>query len=280
MNDKENIIPFSEDYWRQEGGQKWVESIDDTESTLHAFNEELLEHAEISIGETVLDVGCGGGLSSIEIAKRVGQGGRVVGIDISPDVLAIAGERGKHIPNLEFTEGDAASQPLPPDSFNLIFSRFGVMFFSQPANAFNNLRQALKADGRMVFLCWRTLEENPWMMEPAQAAFTVIPREGPPPDPDAPGPFSLGSRGRVEELLGGAGFQALDIQAVDAGMSIGPLDDAVEFFMKMGPAAAVVQEASEAQKSAVREALEKVLKNYATADGVVMPGAAWLVAAR
>lgn len=118
------------------------------------------------------------------------------------------------------------------------------------------------------------------MMEPAQAAFAVIPRQGPPPDPDAPGPFSLGNSERVKELLGDAGFQTIDIKSVDVGMSIGPLEYAVEFFMKMGPAATALLDASEAQKLEVREALEKMVRNYATADGVVMPGAAWLVAAR
>ena len=277
---KENIIPFSEDYWKQDGGRKWVELIDETEATLQVFNEKLLEHAGIGAGETVLEVGCGGGLNSIEIASRVGETGSVLSVDISPEILAVAAARGGHVTNLVFTEGDAASMSLEPGLFSLIFSRFGVMFFSDPVNAFVNLRRALRPDGRMVFLCWRSMEENTWMMEPARAVQEVIPPQGPPPDPDAPGPFSLGQRETLTSLLGDAGFQSIDIAALDVGMSIGPLSNTVEFFMKMGPAAVAVADATEAQKAEVKEALGKALKKYETADGVVMPGAAWLVSAR
>ena len=98
--EEEKIIPFSEDYWMQDGGQKWAELIDETEATLHVFNEKLLEHSAVTEGEVVLDVGCGGGLNSIEIANRVGDTGQVIGIDISPDILVIAVERGKHLDNL------------------------------------------------------------------------------------------------------------------------------------------------------------------------------------
>ena len=278
--EKEKITPFSEDYWKQDGGKKWVELIDATEATLQVFNEKLLEHAGIAAGESVLDVGCGGGLNSIEIANRVGATGRVVGVDISPEVLMVAGARGGHVTNLEFSEGDAASMSLEADLFSLIFSRFGVMFFADPVNAFINLRRALKPDGRMVFLCWRTMEENTWMMEPARAVHEVIPPQGPPPDPDAPGPFSLGKRETVVGLLGDAGFQSIDIMALDVGMSVGSLSNTVDYFMKMGPAAAAVANATEAQKTEVKEALGEALKQYETADGVVMAGAAWLVTAR
>ena len=276
----EKIIPYSEGYWKQDGGRKWAELIDDTEATLQVFNEYLLEHAGISAGESVLEVGCGGGLNSIEIANRVGKTGRVVAVDISPEVLAVAGARGGHITNLEFTEGDAAGMSLEAGFFNLVFSRFGVMFFSDPVAAFANLRRALNPDGRMVFLCWRSMEENTWMMEPARAVHEVIPPQGPPPDPDAPGPFSLARRDRVEALLGEAGFTSIAIEPLDVGMAIGPLASAVEFFMKMGPAAAAIVDATDAQKAEVRDALMQLLKNYNTDDGVVMPGCAWIVKAR
>lgn len=277
---QENIIPFSEDYWKQDGGKKWVELIDETEATLQVFNERLLEHAGITAGETVLDVGCGGGVNSIEIANRVGKAGRVVGVDISAEVLAVAEARSGHVDNLEFTEGDAASMPFDPDNFSLIFSRFGVMFFSDPVSAFANLRSSLKTEGRLVFLCWRSMEENTWMMEPARAVHEIIPPQGPPPDPDAPGPFSLGKSERVVGLLGAAGFQSIDIAAMDVGMRIGPLSNAVDFFMRMGPAAVAAADATEEQTSAIRNVLADVLKRHDTDDGVVMPGAAWLVTAR
>lgn len=277
---KENIVPFSEDYWKQDGGQKWVEFIDETEATLEVFNERLLERAGIVAGETVLDVGCGGGLNSIAIASLVGEAGRVTGVDISPQVIALAGARGGHMTNLEFVEGDAARLSLEDGLYSLVFSRFGVMFFSDPVEAFINLRRALKPDGRMVFLCWRPMEENTWMQEPARAVWEIIPPDGPPPEPDAPGPFSLGDKNRVEALLGNAGFTSIDIEPLNVEMAIGPLTSAVEFFMKMGPASAAAADATDEQKSEIRNVLAEVLKRYDTDNGVVMPGAAWAVTAR
>jgi len=278
--EKEKVIPFSEDYWKQEGGQKWIEFMDETEASLAVFNDKLLARAGITDGETVLDVGCGGGLNSITIANMVGETGRVVGVDISPEIIAVADTRGGHLDNIEFTEGDAASMPLEQAFFSLVFSRFGVMFFSEPVKAFINLRKALKAEGRMVFLCWRSMEENTWMLAPAQAVAEIIPPQGPPPEPDAPGPFAFGRRERVEELLGDAGFNSIHIEPLDVGMSIGPLPNAVDFFMKMGPAAVAIADATDTQKDAIRKALGEVLKTYETDNGVVMPGAAWVVTAR
>ena len=272
-------IPFAEDYWKEDGGQKWVELIDTTESYLDVFNESLFASANIVRGESVLDIGCGGGLASMEIANRVGDKGRVLGVDISPDILAVAAARGRSITNLEFIVGDAATMQLETGTFSLIFSRFGMMFFSEPLLAFSNLREALRPSGRMVFLCWRTFDENTWMKEPAQAVFDILPPQGPPPEPDAPGPFSLGRKGRIEFLLGKAGFKSISIEAMDASLTMGALADAVDYFMRMGPAAAVIADASAAQKTAARAVLTDVLKRYDTDRGVITNAAAWIVTA-
>ena len=279
MNDKKKI-PFAEDFWKQDGGQKWVELIDTTERYLDVFNETLFKRSSIATGESVLDIGCGGGLTSIVLANRVGKTGRVVGVDISPDILAVAGKRGRAVNNLKFVEGDAATMQLEPGGFTLIYSRFGVMFFSEPIKAFSNLRNALKPSGRMVFLCWRTFDENPWMKEPAQAVFEIIPPPGPPPQPEAPGPFSLGKKERIEYLLNRSGFKSIAIEALDARLSMGNLSEVVNYFMRMGPAAAVIADASDAQKAAARTVIREVLQRYETDQGVMSNAAAWIVTAQ
>ena len=279
MMNKLNNKLFAEDYWKQDGGRKWAHLIDATENYLAVFNESLLDRAKIGAGDVVLDIGCGGGINSIEIALRAGLEGRVLGVDISPDILAVAGERGREIPNLEFIEGDAATMDLDEGGYSLIFSRFGMMFFSDPVRAFNNLRRALRSGGRMVFLCWRTIEENPWMREPAQAVLNFLPPPGPPPDPDAPGPFSLGKKDRIEYLLNHAGFKSINIEALDARMSMGGLDELTDYYMQMGPAAAVIAEADDDEKKAARSIIRNVLESYATEEGVVMSAATWIVTA-
>ena len=282
MNNLNNkrTLPFSEDYWKEEGGHKWVEYLDATETSLEPFNKIMLEYTGITEAEVVLEVGCGGGANSIELAKRVGSGGSVTAVDISAPILSIARARGAGIQNLEFVEGDAAIIKLETGHYDLIFSRFGVMFFSAPVCAFVHLRNSMKPSARMVFLCWRTLEENAWMNVPTRAIFTIIPPAGPPPAPDDPGPFSLASRTRIEEILTAAGFRMIQVKAVDIKMELGTLPDTVEYFMKMGPGAAALAGADEHQKDTVSDVLTKALRQFETAGKVIAPAAAWIVSAR
>ena len=277
--DNRKTLPFTEEYWKEGGGQRWVEHIDATESSLGAFNEVLLEQALIKTGEYVLDVGCGGGVNSLEIARRVGPEGRVRAVDISGPILKVARSRGKGHTNLEFIEGDAAVIDLAEGFFDLIFSRFGVMFFSDPVTAFMNLRNSLKATGRMVFLCWRPLQDNPWMSVPAQAVFSVIPPQGPPPDPAAPGPFALGESSRIRELLTNAGLKLIELQAIDVVMKLGPLPETVEYFMKMGPGAEALVDAGEQLKNTAADALRLALRQFESNGTVNPPAAAWIVIA-
>ena len=279
MNKVEKKVPFSEDYWKEDGGQRWADMIDATENSISVFDDKLFEKASISEGEIVLDVGCGGGTTSIEIAQRVTANGHVTGLDISVPILNIARQRGKAFSNLEFEEADAADFNPGSEVYDLIFSRFGLMFFSKPVDAFSNLKAMLKQSGRIVFLCWRTFDENPWMKEPAEAVFKVIPPQGPAPGPDAPGPFSLGDRGKIENIMNQAGYKAMEIEAIDINLEIGNLEETVNFFTRMGPAASLIAEADEDRKQAAITSLTESLRDYETAAGVSMPGAAWIVSA-
>lgn len=281
--EEKNEQPFGETFWKEEGGEKWVENIDLLERQLGPLTETLMDRYAAAAGESVLDVGCGGGPTSIMLAGRVGESGRVLGVDISEIILDIAKRRGRGIHNLEFRTADAGSEDLGYGAFDLVFSRFGLMFFSRPLAAFKNLHRHLRSGGRMVFMCWRTLEENLWMTVPADAAFTVLPRPEPPqeePDPDTPGPFSLGERGRLEYLLDAAGFRDLRLETVDIDMQMGNLDDAGHMATQLGPAAKVIQEAPDEDREAAVAAIKEALREYQTPSGVVIPSAAWIAAAQ
>ena len=185
------------DYWNDEAGPKWVrlqELLDHQLADLGLF---VVERAAPAAGERVLDIGCGCGASSLELAQRVGPKGSVLGVDVSEPMLARARERARHagVDNLQFQRGDAQVTPFEPGSFDLVHSRFGIMFFEDPPAAFANMRRALAPNGRVTFVCWQPLSENPWMRIPMAAALPHI--ELPPiPAPGAPGPFALGDDGR------------------------------------------------------------------------------------
>lgn len=281
MSEQENEkkLPFAEDYWKEEGGEKWAEYIDATENSLQAFSKMLLDGAEIRQGETILDVGCGGGANSIEAAHRTGVRGSVTGVDISPQILAVASARGAAVDNLRFVCADAANTDQGEEVYDLIISRFGVMFFSDPTAAFTNLRKALKKDGRLVFMCWRSMEENPWMSAPAAAVFGIIPPKEPPPQPGQPGPFSMAMKDNIVAILSEAGMAGISVEAIDAGMELGKIEDAVNYFMKMGPAAATLVDATDEQKSQAAVAMREALAQYESESGVIAPAAVWLVKA-
>ena len=274
-----NKAQYSEEYWQQEGGSKWAKYIDHAEASLGAFNKFLFDQANLSEGEVVLDVGCGGGPCSIEIAKRVSNKGSVTGLDISMPVLEIAKQRAEKISNLRFINSDAATSDLGAGVYDLVFSRFGVMFFSDPTSAFSNLRRALKSNGRLVFLCWRSMDDNPWMNVPVKAAFSVLPPQGPPPSPEEPGPFSMASSDKVKCILKDAGFHDISFQSVEIDMNLGAIDDAVDYFFKMGPAAAPLAEVDEELKRVAVQAMGDALKNFETSDGICPPAASWIVTA-
>lgn len=265
-------------YWNEQGGEKWVQNLDHIDRMIGGFNSHLFGAAAPRRGEKVLDVGCGGGTTSAALAQLVGTGGQVVGVVISSVILQAARIRQAEVGNLRLELGDAASFEFEPGYFDLITSRFGVMFFDTPTKAFGNLRAALKPDGRITFICWRALAENPWMSAPAEAAFEILPRPEPP-GPDAPGPFSLADPDKLTTSLETAGFNAVQIDPIDEVLNLGPPEGALDFLKRMGPAAAPLQEASEADAQAAINAIRNVLSTYLSDGSVWMPGAVWVARA-
>lgn len=277
---------MSENTWQDASGRKWLRNQEKTDAQLGPLSESALAALELREGEIVLDVGCGTGQTLLELRERVGAAGRVVGLDISPPMLegarARIAESGSN--NIECVLDDATTF-RSEERFDAIFSRFGVMFFEDGERAFRNLLALLKPHGRISFVCWRALAENPWATEPMAAIHRISPdaplpsmlREG------EPGPFRFGDRALVEKLLSSAGFRDVRITPETRDMVLGgarTLDEALDFALEIGPAARMVGEADPALLPQYRSSLEETLSSRLTSKGVVYPAALFVVTAR
>jgi SAM-dependent methyltransferase len=270
-------------YWNGPTGERWVREQAMLDEMLRPFGDAALAAARVSPDEAVVDLGCGCGDTSLALATLVGSRGRVVGLDVSAQMLSCAKQRGAGRPNLSFVEGDASRESLAQGAFDLLFSRFGVMFFADPIGAFAHLRGVLRPDGRIVFVCWKSLSENPWAAVPFEAVASVLGRPEPQPE-DAPGPFSFGATARVREILDGAGFRGLNMRSFETAITFGAsgaTDDAVSEIARLGPVARLLIDRDEASLARAKAAIGTVATSYRTAQGVVQfPAAAWIVTAQ
>ena len=270
-------------YWNETAAPKWLEYQAVLDTQLEALGRATMERARLVAGERVIDVGCGCGATSRALAARVGPTGSVHGVDISAPLLGratgLAREAG--LANVRFTNADAQTHRFEPGSADVGFSRFGVMFFADPPAAFRNLRCALRSGGRVAFVCWQPLAENPWLLVPLGAAAQHM-QLPPPPAPGAPGPFAFGDPDRVRGILGQAGFQQIALEPVRDTLTVGGgrLDDAVHFLLEgVGPTSAALREADPAVRPKVYAAVREAMGPFVTPEGVRMPAAAWIVTA-
>jgi SAM-dependent methyltransferase len=269
-------------YWNDVGGPKWVRYQEMLDRQLDAIGRMVMDVAGVADGETVLDVGCGCGSTSLELAQRVTSHGSVMGVDISKPMLGLARERAQkgQVTNVTFTHADAQTYMFRPE-FDLIYSRFGVMFFSDPPAAFANLHQAMKRGGRVAFACWQAIHRNPWLGVPLMAAMKHVTIELPA-TPDAPGPFAFADAARVKSILGEGGFHDVHVEGRDVTIALGggtSLDDAAKLVMDLGPLARVMTDASPEERRLVEQEVREAISGWMTPEGVKMPGAIWLVTA-
>lgn len=282
MNELENTQPeigMQTEFWNEAGGRMWVENIEQTHALLKPLGDVIRDRAAVCEGESVLDIGCGGGLNSVELAAKVGAAGHVLGIDISDIILDYARKRPDLPQNIEYLRADAATEDLGPARFDLLFSRFGVMFFEDPKAAFAKLRETLKPGGRLAFICWQAPALNAWLSVPMGAIFDVLPPPEPQPDLRAPGPFSFAEESWVREILNDSGYADIAIDALELDMSMGAVDDAVSYMMRFGPAVELLAQAGEPQRNEVEQRIRHAFGPF-TKDGVVTcPTATWIVTA-
>jgi SAM-dependent methyltransferase len=271
------------EYWNGPAAERWVREQADFDRMVGPFGEAALQASKVTAGESALDVGCGCGETVLALASRVGPGGRVVGADVSAPMLARAKERSRELPNVSFLEGDASKVIPAEPSFDLAFSRFGVMFFADPVVAFRRIRGALRPSGRLSFVCWQPLDQNPWAALPFDAAARALGRPEPSP-PDAPGPFSFGDPERVRGILETAGFRGVAAGSVAREVSFGPastLDQAAAAIVRLGPVSRLLADRDETTRARAIAAIREVIPPYVGAAGEArFPGAAWVVTAR
>lgn len=268
------------DYWNGPAGQRWIERQETQDVVLAPVSAVLFDRALAAEGIRVIDVGCGCGETTIELARRVGPKGRVIGIDISAPMLARARERARGLP-LNFVLADATVHPFEPGRADLLFSRFGVMFFADPTVSFLNMRKALRPGGRAAFACWQEPRKNPWMMLPLQAAYKHVPRL-PEVGPEDPGPFSFAREDRVRRILSGAGFSSIALEPVDLTLDIAVghgLDAAVDGALSIGPVSRALDGQPPDLMAAVTHSIRAALAPLQKGDTVSLGAAVWIATA-
>jgi len=272
--------------WNDQSGERWAANQARLDAMVAVFGRAAMEAVVPATGERVLDVGCGAGASSLALAARVGAGGHVLGVDISEPLIGRARALAPQDIQVQFRVADAGSAELPEGAFDILFSRFGVMFFADPTGAFAHIRRALKPDGRVAFVCWRGAAENDWMRLPMGAIKGIVPPTAPP-DPEAPGPFSFGDRGRVARILTAAGFTDIAIAPFDASVPFGEgttrdaaLDDAVQMALEVGPLSRVLADQPDDIRARASAAVRSASAGCPGERSVMINGAAWIVLAR
>lgn len=269
--------------WNEVAGQAWVAQDERISAQLRSFGLHALERADLARGHRVLDVGCGGGETTIAISRAVSPTGAALGIDISRTLLDHARESAVRAgaANVAFELADAQTAALPEAAFDRLFSRFGVMFFQDPVAAFTNLRRALRPSARLSFVCWRGMEDNPWITVPVAAVKKHI--EVQPSLPNAPGPMAFADGERTRDILDRAGFAAVSLEVVNEMMNLGggltDLDETVAFMTEIGPAATALRQADPGLRPAVLASLREALSPYHGPEGVKMPASCWVVTA-
>ena len=265
-------------HWNGPGGQGWLKAQARLDHSLVEIGRRVLALADAQPGETAIDVGCGPGGTTAALAQSVGSEGHVLGVDISQPLIDAALTR--RLSNATFVVADAGTHPFDAAAADLVFSRFGVMFFADPVAAFTNLRRALKQSGRLAFVCWRRPQDNPWSLAPVKAAAPFLPPL-PRPGPEEPGQFAFADPARVERILKRAGFTGLAIEPLDVQMWMGgDVADVVTSAGRFGPLARAFADADPAAVAQAKAAIVELLTPHATKDGVSLPGGCWLVSAR
>jgi len=271
------------EYWNGKVGETWARMQDRMDAALTPVTAALLSLAAPQPGEHVLDIGCGTGETTLALAAAVGDTGTALGVDISEPMLARARERATELlSDAEFRNADVANF-AEDDGFDLIVSRFGVMFFTDPVAAFANVRRLAAADARLVFACWQPAADNLWATLPLDVLADLLPAADPA-DPHAPGPFAFADPDHVAGILAAAGwhdpaFHALPFRMV-TGAGDDPIAEAVKFSLRIGPAARAVRDAGPEVDAEARVRLAAALAAHLADGSVGLPGAVWLVSAR
>ena len=265
--------------WNGLAGRAWVESQALLDSLFAPFENLLVEAASASSGGRVLDVGCGTGSTTLAVARLLGAKGRCVGIDISDPMITAAQARAeRENAPVTFIRADAQSHGFEPAIFDMLISRFGVMFFDDPARAFANLRRASTDDAELRFIAWRSPAENPFMTTAERAAAPLLPNL-PARRPGAPGQFAFADRNRVHAILEESGWAGIDIQPIDVACSL-PEKELGHYITRLGPVGLILQQADNRTRTQVIETVRAAFEPYVHGAEVRFTAACWMIGAR
>jgi len=274
---------FKGEDWAGDMGARWLANLDRFEGMIAPIGAALMARAAFQRGERVLDLGCGGGATTLAIAEAVGPKGAAVGLDVAPMLVARALERAAAAASsARFICADAATAALDEPPFDRLFSRFGSMFFEAPIPAFTNLRGLLKLGARIDIAVWANPRHNPWMMEMMGVVRQHV--DIPPAIPRAPGPFALEDLCYLEEVIKGAGFACMDVVPCEPELPVGGPDaspeDATDFVLASMAVGRVLDEQGPDVREAARaDLLALFTRHYRAGEGVMLRSRAWLAKA-
>lgn len=265
--------------WNGLAGHAWVETQELLDQLFKPFEDLLVEAVSAGSGRRVLDVGCGTGSTTLATARRLGVQGRCTGIDISAPMITAARARAeREKAPADFILADAQTHAFEPASFDMIISRFGVMFFGDPVQAFANLRRASEDGAGLQFIAWRSPSENPFMTTAERAAAPLLPNL-PARKPDAPGQFAFADQGRVHRILEDSGWADIDLQPLDVACTL-PEKELVRYFTRLGPVGQILHEADDQTRLLVIETVRAAFEPFVHEAEVRFTAACWKVSAR
>ena len=267
-------------FWNSTMGHAWVSQQAVISDVFTSVTSVSLVAAAAKQGEHVIDIGCGPGDTLLAFARAVGPSGDALGVDVSVPMLEFARHRAAEagLANVTCALADATTYAFEPRRANLVYSRFGMMFFDDPIKAFTNIRSAMKMGGRLVFVCFRTMPESPWFRVPIEAARPHVPPQ-PPVDPLAPGMFSFAREERLRGILTEAGFREIALNATDVPIHGKDTTQSMAFITQVGPLPALLENASDEQRKRATEAARNALAAQIGADGRGLHVGLWLVSA-
>ncbi|MGH9274668.1 MAG: class I SAM-dependent methyltransferase, partial [Acidimicrobiales bacterium] len=256
--------------WNGHEGEVWTEHADRYDRASRRHWQRFLDADLIAPNATVLDVGCGTGKATRDVA-RIAAHGSALGVDLSAAMLGRAREQSEaaDLTNVTFVQGDAQVHPFEAASFDTAISSFGAMFFGDPVAAFTNIGRGLRPGGRLAALAWRELSRNEWLIE--LRAALAMGRQLPEPPPDAPTPFSLADPDRVRGILGAAGYGEVGFEPIDEPVEFGSdVDDALAFVRVTGVVEGLSNDLNDDDRAEAFVNIEKLFAAHETADGVLL----------
>ncbi len=271
------------EFWEHRASD-WIEGSSFTDIVTGPFGVDAMSRLAAAPGQRVIDIGCGTGATTVELARRVAPAGEAIGVDISPTLVAAseATAASAGVDNISFRVADAQAEPLGDREVDAVYSRFGVMFFADPVAAFTNLCHALRPDGVLSFACWQPVSDNEWMLVPGVAAMSVTGTLPPMPGPGDPGPFSLADADHLASVLAEAGFRDIEIRSAAHPISLpeAQLDLLASSSQQVGAVREVLKTADAETTARIEAAIRDALSARVEGGVVTLGAAAHIVHAR